>query len=361
VSSIPGTGYRCTTCNAHRVAWFARCGKCGAFGCEPVSITPVPVVADAQRAARVSTARSAIATSDGDSSNGSDRDSGDPVVEITAPTSTPIRITLAEVSSFQRIATRIPALDRVLGFDGDVGDPDLASGFVIGSIVLLGGDPGQGKSTLVIQACAASGRRVLYVSGEESIGQVAQRARRVGAATDQIWIVAETDVDAIIAHARALRPDLLAVDSIQTCIDPATNGTPGSVAQVRAACQKLATFAKAEAVTTILVGHVTKDGSIAGPKTLEHLVDAVLFLEQSEIFSSHRLVRAFKNRFGSTQEFGVLTMSARGLVPVEGDATSPATPAPISTPEPNLPTPEPTPEPIPEPPPEPAPEPELTS
>jgi DNA repair protein RadA/Sms len=246
-----------------------------------------------------------------------------------APRSEPIRITLAEAEIHERIVTTIEPLDRVLG-----------GGLVVGSIVLLGGEPGQGKSTLIAQALAKCNRRCLYVTGEESIGQATMRAQRVNATTDQIWIVNETDVDVVIAHARDIRPDVLAIDSIQTCVDATIGGVPGSVNQVRACGAKLAAFAKAEGIATILVGHVTKDGSLAGPKTLEHLVDATLSLEESEYFATQRVLRAFKNRFGSTQELGAFVMHAHGLAALEPEAppaeASPLSAAPAPADEGNL-------------------------
>src|SRR5262249_21636133 len=158
----------------------------------------------------------------------------------------------------------IAELDRVLG-----------GGLVAGSIVLLGGDPGVGKSTLLVQALAGLARdgRVLYATGEESVAQTAMRARRVGAATQALSIVAETDVEKVLGHARKAAPAILAVDSVQTVYAPALDSIPGSLAQVRECSSRLMQFAKTTGTPTVLVGHVTKDGAIAGPKTLEHLVD----------------------------------------------------------------------------------------
>lgn len=224
------------------------------------------------------------------------------------PTSEPIRITLAEAEIHERVQTQIEPFDRVLG-----------GGLVVGSAILLGGDPGCGKSTLSIQALAGAaggGARVLYVTGEETIGQATERARRCHALHDGIWIVNETNVDTIIAHARSLRSTLLTIDSIQTCVDLETSGAPGSVAQVKACAGKLVAFAKANDVILILIGHVTKDGAIAGPKTLEHLVDVTFHLDVSEFFKSHRILRAHKNRYGSTQEIGSFEMGAEGMIAI---------------------------------------------
>ena len=205
-----------------------------------------------------------------------------------------------------RRTSGITELDRVLG-----------GGLVAGSMVLLGGDPGVGKSTLLIQALAglASGGSILYATGEESVAQTAMRARRVGAARDAISIVAETDVEKILAHARAARPAILAVDSIQTVYTPILDSIPGSLAQVRECASRLMQFAKTTATPTIVVGHVTKDGALAGPKTLEHLVDVVLQLEGDG--GPYRILRAHKNRFGSTQEIGVFEMRGAGMAEVE--------------------------------------------
>ena len=221
----------------------------------------------------------------------------------------PIRIDLVpEPSTIGRLGCGIGELDRVLG-----------GGLVPGSLVLLGGDPGVGKSTLLTQALAGlaqGGHGVLYASGEESVAQVAMRARRLGANHGAVTLVAENDVDKVLAHARALRPAVLAVDSIQTMFTPQLDSIPGSLAQVRECASRLMTFAKTSGTPTILVGHVTKDGAIAGPKTLEHLVDVVLQFE-GEGGSAYRILRGHKNRFGSTQELGVFEMRGTGLIEVE--------------------------------------------
>ncbi len=227
--------------------------------------------------------------------------------------SVPVALRDVTEAPLERRPTGIGELDRVLG-----------GGLVPGSLVLLGGEPGIGKSTLVLEAAAgiARGARagrevaVLYASGEESSGQLRLRAQRLGLADDpageRVHVLAETDVERIIEHALASRPDLLIVDSIQTVTLDALDGPAGSVGQVREAASRLLGFAKDSGVPVVLVGHVTKDGSLAGPKTLEHLVDAVLALE-GERFGTLRLLRATKNRFGSTEEVGVLEMAGSGL------------------------------------------------
>jgi DNA repair protein RadA/Sms len=211
-----------------------------------------------------------------------------------------------------RTQSGIAELDRVLG-----------GGLVAGSMVLLGGDPGVGKSTLLIQALAGlagapqpsgQGRGILNATGEESVAQTAMRARRVGAAKHSISIVAETNVEKILQHATAIGPAVLAVDSIQTVYTPVLDSIPGSLAQVRECAARLVQFAKTTGTPTVIVGHVTKDGGLAGPKTLEHLVDVVLQLEGDG--GPYRILRAHKNRFGSTQEIGVFEMRGAGMAEV---------------------------------------------
>ncbi len=220
----------------------------------------------------------------------------------------PVRVdAVVEDGPEHRTRSGIGELDRVLG-----------GGLVAGSLVLLGGEPGIGKSTLLIQALAGiaqQGLDVLYVSGEESVAQTAMRARRVGAATGSVKLLAETNLERILAAARNERPAVLAIDSIQTMHTDVLDSIPGSVGQVRECSARLLTYAKTAGVPTILVGHVTKDGGIAGPKTLEHVVDAVLQFE-GEGASPYRVLRAHKNRFGSTQELGVFEMASGGLTEV---------------------------------------------
>jgi DNA repair protein RadA/Sms len=215
---------------------------------------------------------------------------------------------VSEICAADRLSTGIGELDRVLG-----------GGLVAGCLVLLGGDPGIGKSTLLIQALAGLANRmgvarVLYATGEESVAQTAMRARRVGAASERLSVVAETDVERILGMARGEPPSILAIDSIQTVYTPALDSIPGSLAQVRECASRLMQYAKTSGVPTILVGHVTKDGGLAGPKTLEHLVDVVLQLEGDG--GPYRILRAHKNRFGSTQEIGVFEMRGAGMAEV---------------------------------------------
>jgi DNA repair protein RadA/Sms len=208
-----------------------------------------------------------------------------------------------------RILTGIGELDRVSG-----------GGFVAGSVLLLGGEPGIGKSTLLIQACAAlasAGRRVVYISGEEAVDQVRLRAQRLGLGESPVELAAETSVEDIVATLGAgSRPALVVIDSIQTMWTSLIESTPGTVTQVRGAAQALIRFAKTTGAAVILVGHVTKDGQIAGPRVVEHMVDAVLSFE-GEGGRDLRLLRAVKNRFGATDEIGVFEMTGRGLAEVE--------------------------------------------
>ncbi|HET9327639.1 MAG TPA: DNA repair protein RadA [Candidatus Eisenbacteria bacterium] len=216
----------------------------------------------------------------------------------------PRALASVEVAETPRDITGIPELDRVLG-----------GGLVPGSLILVGGDPGIGKSTLVLQvARALSGRerKVLYVAGEESEEQVRMRAQRLGATPESLFILCETDLEAVIDAASAMRPDVLVADSIQTLSRSDLEGGPGSVTQVRECGLALLQFAKATRTVVFLIGHVTKEGAVAGPRVLEHMVDAVLYLE-GERYHDARILRAAKNRFGSTQELGVFAMEEGGL------------------------------------------------
>ncbi len=222
----------------------------------------------------------------------------------TALQQAPVPIDSIMLDTEHRLHTTIQEFDRVLG-----------GGLVPGTLVLIGGDPGIGKSTLMLQALcglANGGHKVLYVSGEESIRQIRLRSKRLGTVSPDILVVSEVEIDAIMSMIDTTRPEVLVVDSIQTMFNGDLTSAPGSVSQVRESTVRLMLMAKKTGIPTLLVGHVTKDGAIAGPKLLEHMVDTVLYFEgdRNHIF---RILRAVKNRFGSTNEIGVFEMKAKGL------------------------------------------------
>lgn len=221
---------------------------------------------------------------------------------LTAPK--PVSINSVEVTESQRLMTGITEFDRVLG-----------GGIVDGSLILIGGDPGIGKSTLMLQVLATlskSRKKCLYVSGEESILQLSMRGKRLDSGSDSLFIVAETDLDAILSMVEKQHYDAMVIDSIQTVFHPEVSSTPGSVTQIREASMQFMRLAKTTGIPIFLVGHVTKVGAIAGPRIMEHMVDTVLYFEgdKSHIF---RILRAVKNRFGSTNEIGVFEMRETGL------------------------------------------------
>ncbi len=272
----PRTVHRCQGCGHVEMKWLGRCPACNEFG---------TLVEEIQAGAPPRASAALVA------------DGAAPIAATAVPPD----------DASARIPTGLAELDRVLG-----------GGLVPGALILLGGDPGIGKSTLLLQLLAGvcgGGGGVLYATGEESVAQTAMRARRIGAALPSLRLVAETDVDVIVGHARQTPPAVLAVDSIQTVYTSELDSIPGAVGQVRECAARLMRYAKTQAVPTIVVGHVTKDGAIAGPKTLEHLVDVVLQVE-GDGASPYRVVRAHKNRFGSTQEIGVFEMRGGGMVEV---------------------------------------------
>jgi DNA repair protein RadA/Sms len=287
----PKTQYRCSECGHLELKWLGRCPTCQQWS----TLAEESVDAPPPR-------QSAAGVSDGQG----------PV---------PIRKVTADVGG-QRLASGIGELDRVLG-----------GGLVAGTLALLGGDPGVGKSTLLIQALAgfAKAGPILYATGEESTAQTAMRARRVGADAPSLSLVAETDIEKIIGYATKMRPALLAVDSIQTVYTPILDSIPGSLAQIRECAARLMQLAKTSGIPTVIVGHVTKDGAIAGPKTLEHLVDVVLQLE-GESQGAYRILRAHKNRFGSTQEIGVFEMRSAGMTEVENPSAHLLAERPVGAP-----------------------------
>lgn len=219
----------------------------------------------------------------------------------------PISYDSIESQDDSRTTSGIDELDRVLG-----------GGIVAGSLVLIGGAPGIGKSTIVIQMAdklGLSGAKVLYVSGEESERQIKMRGERLGLTAENLFLLPETNLQAILAETDKLRPDVVIVDSIQTIFSEKIESAPGSVSQVRDVAAQLMMFAKQTATPVFLTGHVTKEGSIAGPKTLEHIVDTVLYFE-GDRHHNHRIIRAAKNRFGAANEIGVFEMTNAGLIPV---------------------------------------------
>ncbi|MEN2258860.1 DNA repair protein RadA [Paraclostridium benzoelyticum] len=230
------------------------------------------------------------------------------VFVIDKSSSRPLNINSIETIKEQRFSTCIKELDRVLG-----------GGVVKGSLVLVGGDPGIGKSTLLIQVSsnvANSGKKVLYISGEESASQIKMRAQRLGIKSDNLYIFAENNLSIIEAHLESVNPDLIILDSIQTVFSPEITSAPGTVSQIKEGTSRFMKISKKMGISTFVVGHVTKEGALAGPKVLEHMVDTVLYFE-GERFNTYRLIRAVKNRFGSTNELGVFEMREVGLVELE--------------------------------------------
>ncbi|MDQ7820045.1 MAG: DNA repair protein RadA [Armatimonadota bacterium] len=227
-----------------------------------------------------------------------------PPARREVPAAIPVPVTDVSSAGPSRVSTGVGELDRVLG-----------GGLVPGSVVLIGGDPGIGKSTLLLRACqrlAAGGLTVLYVSAEESLAQVKLRADRLGVAEPRLLLLSETDLDAVLAACERVRPEVVVVDSIQTVGRPDLPSLPGSVGQVRDCTAALVRLAKERAVAVLIVGHVTKEGQLAGPRMLEHMVDTVLYFE-GDRHHAYRILRATKNRFGSTNEIGVFEMTAGGL------------------------------------------------
>jgi len=225
----------------------------------------------------------------------------------------PVPITEIEGEGQSRMSTGIREFDRTLG-----------GGILPGSLILVGGDPGIGKSTLLMQACAnlsRNGESVLYVSGEESVEQIRHRAHRLEALSDRLFLATETNLEHILAQVEVVNPNLLVVDSIQTTFSESLPSPPGSIGQIREVAHRLLGLAKGRKVSIFTVGHVTKDGSVAGPRALEHIVDTVIYFE-GERQNLYRILRATKNRFGSTQEIGIFEMTERGLKEVENPSQS---------------------------------------
>lgn len=263
--------YTCTECGGTNAKWLGKCPHCGAWN----TLTETAAEPAGGKNRYQSLARS------------------QPVATLSE----------IEASDFERTPTGQEELDRVLG-----------GGIVAGGVVLIGGDPGIGKSTLLLQAVESLSQtvKVLYVTGEESGAQVAMRSRRLGLAGDKVRVLAEIGLEKILATIEAEAPDFCVIDSIQTLYSEQLSSAPGSVAQVRECAAQLTRTAKARGCAMVLVGHVTKEGALAGPRVLEHIVDTVLYFE-GDTHSSFRLVRAIKNRFGAVNEIGVFAMTEKGL------------------------------------------------
>jgi DNA repair protein RadA/Sms len=262
--------YRCNGCAYESPKWLGRCPDCGEWGSLEAQGGPA----------------------------GSPR---------AATGNQPVPLVSVDPLGAPRRATKVPELDRVLG-----------GGLVAGSVTLVGGEPGMGKSTLVLQALgamAADGARCLLVCAEESAAQVRLRADRLGTLAPELLVVCETSLPELCAHAESVRPDVMAIDSIQAVADPDAPGGPGSVSQVRDGALRAQRLAKDLGIATLLIGHVTKDGSLAGPRTLEHVVDTVLSFE-GDRHHALRMLRALKHRFGPTDELGLMEMTGDGLLPV---------------------------------------------
>ena len=268
------TQFYCTECGNETPKWQGRCSSCGAWN----TIVEQPATETKKK----------------------------PSAGVSAPTCVPHPISEIEATDELRFHTGMNELDRVLG-----------GGAVQGSLVLVGGAPGIGKSTLMLQICDNLCRfsKVLYVSGEESERQIKLRAQRLGIRNEGLYLYSETNLDNIVASVESLRPDILIVDSIQTIYNGESNSSPGSVAQVKECTMTLMHVAKGLGVTVFVVGHINKEGSLAGPKVLEHMVDCVLHFEGEE-HNSYRILRAAKNRFGATNEIGVFEMGDQGLAEV---------------------------------------------
>ena len=269
------TVFFCTNCGNESLKWMGRCPGCGAYNTIEEHIEK-PMAAGRAKSAPVGQSRR------------------------------PQRIREVTSGGELRFSTGMGELDRVLG-----------GGAVAGSLVLVGGAPGIGKSTLLLQSCVqlCAGRRVLYISGEESEKQLKLRAERLGVSPEDLYILSETRLSDVVAAIEATQPDILIVDSIQTLYNEENDSSPGSVSQVKDCTMTMMQLSKSQGITVFVVGHINKDGNIAGPKVLEHMVDSVLYFE-GDPNTSYRLLRAAKNRFGSTNEIGVFEMMDTGLVEV---------------------------------------------
>lgn len=277
------TVFACTTCGTTSPKWMGKCGGCGEWNTLVEEV--ISSGTRAEQAAGTKTSAGAGA--------GGKRISGRPTPMQDIDTDTEVRLALPD-----------PELNRCLG-----------GGLVAGALILVGGEPGSGKSTLLLQTVMQLERRVLYVSGEESEKQVKLRADRLPGTNQHCYMLAETDTAAIARHTRELKPAALVIDSIQTMVSPLIDSAPGSVSQIRETANVFQRIAKDSGVPVFIIGHITKDGAIAGPKLLEHIVDVVLQFEGDRNYS-YRVLRTLKNRFGSTDELGIYEMRADGMNPI---------------------------------------------
>lgn len=268
------TKFVCQNCGYFSVKWLGKCPECGTWDAMVEEVETESVEADAR------------------------------TLRASNKAEKPINIKEVKLEKEDRYTSGIDELDIVLG-----------GGIVKGSLILVGGDPGIGKSTMLLQVAdhvAKQGKKVLYVSGEESVKQTKMRADRLDIGSEALFVLSENNMDLILNEIQSLKPDVLVVDSIQTVFREGVSSAPGSVSQVREATGLLMKIAKGMGISTFIVGHVTKNGAIAGPKVLEHMVDTVLYFE-GERYNIYRILRAVKNRFGSTNEIGVYEMTNKGL------------------------------------------------
>ncbi|MCI8961048.1 MAG: DNA repair protein RadA [Lachnospiraceae bacterium] len=280
MAKAKATAFFCKECGYESAKWMGQCPACREWN----TMVEEPV-------AKGSSSRYAAVT------GGTERRNGKPV-----------KLSEVSLGEQERVSTGYRELDRVLG-----------SGIVAGSLVLVGGDPGIGKSTLLLQVCrnlAGTGHKVLYISGEESLRQIKLRAGRIGEISGELYFLCETSLDAVGDAIREMSPEMVIIDSIQTMYREDIASAPGSVSQVRESTNILMQIAKGMGITVFIIGHVTKEGVVAGPRVLEHMVDTVLYFE-GERNASYRILRGVKNRFGSTNEIGVFEMQEKGLVEVE--------------------------------------------
>lgn len=264
--------YVCQSCGYETAGYLGKCPECGSWGTF-VEETDIPVIKDVQ-------------------------------IPDNCP---PMKLNEIEMNSEIRMSTNISEFDRVLG-----------SGIVQGSLILIAGDPGIGKSTILLQTSGElckNNKKVLYVSAEESAGQIKLRAERLGVKSDNLYIYPQTNLELIKKHIEEMKPDLVIVDSIQAVYTSAIQSSAGSVSQIRECCNTLMQIAKTQNISIIVIGHVTKEGNIAGPKVLEHMVDTVIQFEGDK-YKSYRILRSIKNRFGNTSEVGIFEMGSKGLTEV---------------------------------------------